>query len=65
MDLQQRGLSGRPRRQADRLRQLRDHGQGKNEVGVAYMFRTDQPLDELTFVYKTPGTIINASSTTN
>ena len=34
--------------------------QGKNEVGVAYVFNTDQPLDKLTFVYKTPGTIVNS-----
>ncbi len=32
--------------------------QEKNEVGVAYRFRTDEPLDQLSFVYKTPGTII-------
>lgn len=34
--------------------------QDKNEVGVAYLFNTDQPLDKLTFVYKTPGTIVNS-----
>ncbi len=34
--------------------------QEKNEVGVAYLFNTDQPLDKLTFVYKTPGTIVNS-----
>jgi hypothetical protein len=33
--------------------------QTKNEVGVAYVFSTEQPLDKLTFVYKTPGAIIN------
>jgi hypothetical protein len=32
--------------------------QGKNELGLAYVFRTDRPLGELTFVYKTPGTIV-------
>jgi hypothetical protein len=32
--------------------------QDKNEVGVAYLFRIDRPMDELSFVYKTPGTII-------
>ncbi len=32
--------------------------QGKNEVGVAYLFHDDRPLAELTFVYETPGTII-------
>ncbi len=32
--------------------------QGKNEVGVAYIFNPDQPLDNLKFVYKTPGVII-------
>jgi hypothetical protein len=26
---------------------------------VAYVFSTEQPLDKLTFVYKTPGAIIN------
>ena len=35
--------------------------QGKNELGLAYLFSTDRPLDELTFVYKTPGTIITSS----
>jgi len=32
--------------------------QDKNELGLAYLFRTDRPLDDLTFVYKTPGTIV-------
>jgi hypothetical protein len=35
--------------------------QEKNEVGIAYLFNTDQPLDKLTFVYKTPGMIVNSS----
>jgi len=35
--------------------------QEKNEVGIAYLFNTDQPLAKLTFVYKTPGTIVNSS----
>jgi hypothetical protein len=35
--------------------------QTKNEVGIAYIFGTDEPLDKLTFVYKTPGTIINSA----
>jgi hypothetical protein len=35
--------------------------QEKNEVGVAFVFNTDQPLGKLTFVYKTPGAIINSS----
>jgi hypothetical protein len=35
--------------------------QGKNEVGVAYFFKTDQPHDKLTFVYKTPGSIVTSS----
>jgi hypothetical protein len=35
--------------------------QGKNEVGVAYIFKTDQPLSKLTFVYKTPGSIITST----
>ena len=34
--------------------------QEKNEVGIAYLFNTDQPLDKLTFVYKTPSTIVNS-----
>jgi hypothetical protein len=34
--------------------------QEKNEVGVAYVFSTDRPLDKLVFVYKTPGTIITS-----
>ena len=34
--------------------------QGKNEVGVAYLFSTDKPLKGLTFVYKTPGTIVSS-----
>jgi hypothetical protein len=33
--------------------------QDKNEVGVAYLFSTDQPIDKLTFVYKTPGVIVS------
>jgi hypothetical protein len=32
--------------------------QSKNEIGLAYRFQTDQPLDTLTFVYQTPGTIV-------
>jgi len=32
--------------------------QGKNEVGIAYLFAVDRPLEELSFVYKTPGTIM-------
>jgi hypothetical protein len=32
--------------------------QGKNEVGVAYVFKTERPLRNLTFVYKTPGTLV-------
>jgi hypothetical protein len=34
--------------------------QDKNEVGIAYLFNTDQPMDKLTFVYKTPGTIVSS-----
>lgn len=34
--------------------------QGKNELGVAYLFATARPLSELTFVYKTPGSIITS-----
>ena len=34
--------------------------QGKNEVGVAYLFGADKPLKDLTFVYKTPGTIVSS-----
>jgi hypothetical protein len=32
--------------------------QSQNELGIAYSFRTDRPLEELTFIYKTPGTIV-------
>ena len=32
--------------------------QAKNEVGLAYRFKTDRPFDALTFVYNTPGTIV-------
>ena len=35
--------------------------QTKNELGIAYLFKIDRPLDELTFVYETPGTIVNDS----
>jgi hypothetical protein len=35
--------------------------QSKNEVGVTYLFSARRPLDGLTFVYKTPGTIISGS----
>ena len=34
--------------------------QGKNEVGVAYLFNPDEPLDKLSFVYKTPGVIVTS-----
>ncbi len=34
--------------------------QGKNEVGVAYIFNPDEPLDKLSFVYKTPGVIVTS-----
>ena len=34
--------------------------QGKNEVGVAYIFNPEQPLDKLSFVYKTPGVIVTS-----
>ena len=61
LDLQQRGLSGRPRRQSrSPTTPSRRPPKTKNEVGVAYLFNTDQPLDKLTFVYKTPGTIVNS-----
>jgi hypothetical protein len=32
--------------------------QSKNEVGLAFSFETDRPLDDLAFVYKTPGSIV-------
>jgi hypothetical protein len=32
--------------------------QSRNEVGLAYQFRTEQPLENFTFVYQTPGTIV-------
>jgi hypothetical protein len=34
--------------------------QSQNELGIAYLFNTDRLLDELTFIYKTPGTIVSA-----
>jgi hypothetical protein len=34
--------------------------QSQREVGVAYLFNIDGPLDRYTFVYKTPGMILNA-----
>jgi hypothetical protein len=34
--------------------------QDKNEVGLAYLFTLDKPLEQFTFVYKTPGTIITS-----
>ncbi len=33
--------------------------QAQNEVGLAYQFKTDRPLSELTFAYTTPGAIID------
>ena len=33
-------------------------GRSKNEVGMAYAFKLEQPPAGLTFVYKTPGTIV-------
>ncbi|MEN6452595.1 MAG: hypothetical protein ABFC96_19055 [Thermoguttaceae bacterium] len=32
--------------------------QEKNELGIAYLFSVDKPIDQFTFVYKTPGTIV-------
>lgn len=32
--------------------------QSENELGIAYRFRTDRPLDTLTFVYETPVAIV-------
>ncbi len=32
--------------------------QGENEVGVAFFFTVDKPIDRYSFVYKTPGSII-------
>jgi hypothetical protein len=34
--------------------------QSQREVGVAYLFNIDAPLSRYTFVYKTPGMILNA-----
>jgi hypothetical protein len=34
--------------------------QSKNEVGVAYLFPVDRPISQLSFIYKTPGTIITS-----
>ncbi len=33
--------------------------QEKNQIGLAYRFKTDRPLGELAFTYTTPGTIID------
>ena len=35
--------------------------QGKNEVGIAYLFRTERAIEDLTFVYQTPGTIVTST----
>ena len=35
--------------------------QGQRDLGIAYRFTTNRPLSDLTFVYKTPGTIIDKS----
>lgn len=32
--------------------------QGDNEVGVAFFFTTDRPIDRYTFIYRTPGSIV-------
>jgi hypothetical protein len=34
--------------------------QSQREVGVAYLFNIDAPLNNYTFIYKTPGMILNA-----
>ncbi len=34
--------------------------QSENDFGVAYLFALEKPLDEYTFVYKTPGAILSA-----
>ncbi len=34
--------------------------QSQREVGVAYLFNIDAPLNAYTFIYKTPGMILNA-----
>ena len=44
-----------------RLRKFETTAQDKNEVGLAYLFRTDRPLDDIVFVYKTPGTIVTGA----
>jgi hypothetical protein len=35
--------------------------QSRNALEIAYRFQTDRPLDALSFVYKTPGSIITTS----
>jgi len=37
-----------------------DNSAGEERSGRRILFNTDQPLDKLTFVYKTPGTIVNS-----
>ncbi len=34
--------------------------QGKNELGIAYLFVSEYPLNKLAFVYKTPGAIVQS-----
>ncbi|MCE5267631.1 MAG: hypothetical protein LLG00_07080 [Planctomycetaceae bacterium] len=34
--------------------------QEKNELGIAYLFNVDKPLDQFAFVYKTPGAIVRS-----
>jgi hypothetical protein len=35
--------------------------QGDNMLGVAFRFRTDRPIEDYSFVYQTPGTIVTRS----
>ena len=35
--------------------------QTNSEVGVAFSFDLERPIDEYVFVYKTPGTIVNGT----
>jgi hypothetical protein len=35
--------------------------QTQNEIGAAYLFATEQPMEKLTFVYQTPGSIVTRS----
>ena len=66
LDFQQRRPPGRPRRQGDRLRLLETDRAGE-ERGRRRLLLQHRPAarQAQTFVYKTPGTIVNSGSITN